>query len=209
VELLSGSEDSLFALAYEETKHRGEMERSVIESSEPKFGSDKSHQVIGAVVVAAIVVMAFIYIAFHTHKLATVRSSTDVSQSTDGSVAAKDTENASVKESQVTAVNKPEVASNTSAVSTQIPVEPAQTSVRAIFVLQVAAMGHKENADALAGSLRQLNLPVFVLEAGRDGLYRVMVGPYSDADSTFRAQKELKAHDFGSIRKRLNSDGQD
>jgi SPOR domain/PilZ domain len=70
------------------------------------------------------------------------------------------------------------------------------------FVLQVGAMTHEDNADALAEALRQRNLPVFVFRRGTDRFYIVAVGPYSDADSTVTIKKELERQGFQAILRR-------
>jgi len=60
------------------------------------------------------------------------------------------------------------------------------------FVLQVGAMTHEDNADALAKDLQQRNFPAFVFWRGTDPFYRVAVGPYSDGDSAVRVKNELE-----------------
>jgi cell division septation protein DedD len=77
---------------------------------------------------------------------------------------------------------------------------PKQPVDRPGFVLQVGAMTHKDNADALAESLRKRNFPAFVSHRGTDRFYRVVVGPYSDADSTFTVKEELRKQNFDAIR---------
>jgi cell division septation protein DedD len=64
------------------------------------------------------------------------------------------------------------------------------------FVLQVAAMQHEENADALAAILRQKNFPVFVYERGPGSFYRVAIGVYGDADSAAKVKDELERQSF-------------
>lgn len=64
------------------------------------------------------------------------------------------------------------------------------------FVLQVAAMKHEENADALSEILRQRNFPVFVFKRGPGPFYRVAVGVYGDADSAARVKDELEKQNF-------------
>jgi septal ring-binding cell division protein DamX len=76
----------------------------------------------------------------------------------------------------------------------------ASPSHRAGFWLQVGAMRVKQNADALAEALQRRSFPVFVTPPGASRFYRVVVGPYSDADSTLRAQEELKEEGFEPIR---------
>jgi cell division septation protein DedD len=59
----------------------------------------------------------------------------------------------------------------------------------------MGAMTLKDNADALAESLRKKYFPAFVSHHG-NRFYRVVVGPYSDADSTLKAKEELKEEGF-------------
>jgi cell division protein FtsN len=72
------------------------------------------------------------------------------------------------------------------------------------FMLQVGAMRHKENADALEGALHRRSFSAFVLHRETDGFYRVVVGPCSDVDSTLKAKEELKGQGFESTRTRRN-----
>lgn len=92
--------------------------------------------------------------------------------------------------------------------STDNPASPTNSAVDATsssdrpgFLLQVGAMRFRENADALAEALQRRDFPAFVsLPQGTSRFYRVVVGPYSDADSTLRAEGELKQAGFESIR---------
>jgi cell division septation protein DedD len=68
------------------------------------------------------------------------------------------------------------------------------------FALQVGAMRHRENADVLAELLRRRNFSVFVFKRSTDSLYRVIVGPFSDADSTLRVKEALQKQGFETIR---------
>ena len=70
------------------------------------------------------------------------------------------------------------------------------------FVLQVAAMKHKDNADALAETLHQRNFPVFVFQRGAGPFYRVAIGVYGDADSAGRVKDELERQGFEAILRR-------
>jgi septal ring-binding cell division protein DamX len=69
------------------------------------------------------------------------------------------------------------------------------------FVLQVAAMVHEENANALAESLSQTNIPAFVFKRPADRFHYVVVGPYNGADATISAKKELEKRGFKVIRR--------
>ena len=69
------------------------------------------------------------------------------------------------------------------------------------FVLQVAAMKHEDNADALAKTLQERDFPAFVFKRGSNSFYRVAVGAYSDPDSAVRVREQLKAQGFEAILK--------
>ena len=69
-------------------------------------------------------------------------------------------------------------------------------------VLQVGAMKLEENADAMAQDLRKRNFPAIVFRHGNDRLYRVAVGPYSDADSTAKVKEQLEKEGFQPIQQR-------
>jgi len=97
----------------------------------------------------------------------------------------------------------------------RISVHPTTASARSNrplngpgFVLQVGAMIHKDNADALAESLRQRNFPAFVSWHEADRFYRVVVGPFDDPDSTSKVKAELSKEGFEAIRMRWNPSAQ-
>jgi septal ring-binding cell division protein DamX len=83
--------------------------------------------------------------------------------------------------------------------------DPSLPSTGPGFVLQVGAMTHRDNADRLADSLRKKNFPASVSHEPTDRFYRVIVGPYPDANSTSRARDELEKQNFEAIRKPWNS----
>jgi hypothetical protein len=70
------------------------------------------------------------------------------------------------------------------------------------FVVQVAAMKHEENADALAETLHQRDFPAFVFRRGADPFYRVAVGGYSDASSAAIIKEGLERQGFKAILRR-------
>ena len=63
------------------------------------------------------------------------------------------------------------------------------------FTVQVAAVRHQEDAEALLGALRKKEYPVFLASAASDSLFHVQVGP-------FLSQKEAEG-----MRARLSADG--
>jgi cell division septation protein DedD len=85
-----------------------------------------------------------------------------------------------------------------------LSVDPGLSWDQPGFVLQVGAMAHEENADALAESLRQRNFPVIVSRSGTSRLYRVVVGPYNDVDSSLRVKEQLSKQGFDVLRTTWN-----
>jgi hypothetical protein len=69
-------------------------------------------------------------------------------------------------------------------------------------VLQVGAMKVEENADAMAQDLQKKSLPAFVFRHGGDQLYKVAVGPFSDADSAGKVKENLEKQGFKPILRR-------
>jgi hypothetical protein len=84
-------------------------------------------------------------------------------------------------------------------------ISPKTPSSEPRFVLQVAAMTHEESAQSLVESLLKRNLTAFVSRRESDRFYRVLVGPFSDADSTLRAKEQLKQLGFDSFRTQLSN----
>jgi cell division protein FtsN len=85
--------------------------------------------------------------------------------------------------------------------ATTPPLPPALPLDVPGFVLQVAAMKHEDNADALAKTLQKRNFPAFVFKRGANPFYRVAIGAYSDPDSAVRVREQLKAQGFQAILK--------
>jgi ABC exporter DevB family membrane fusion protein len=93
--------------------------------------------------------------------------------------------------------------------SSPAPVNPMQETIPASgprapthlagFVLQVAAMTRRENADALSAILRKESFPAFVRARDGDPFYRVDVGPYADAADARAAKDKLKGGGFGTV----------
>jgi cell division septation protein DedD len=94
----------------------------------------------------------------------------------------------------------PELPANGSANPTRPSASPNLPLDASGFVLQVGAMKHEENADALVASLRKKNFPAFSYQRGANDFYRVVVGPYPDADSASKVKEELRKQDFDAIR---------
>ena len=77
-----------------------------------------------------------------------------------------------------------------------VPASPPEPTHTSTYVVQVAAVSKKEDAEALASALRKKNYPVFLAPStATDSLFRVQVGPFGD-------YKEAEG-----MRARLTSDG--
>jgi cell division septation protein DedD len=70
------------------------------------------------------------------------------------------------------------------------------------IVLQVGAMKLEDNAAAMAQELRKKKFPAVVLRHGNEKLYRVVVGPYGDADSTVKVKQQLEKEGFKPLLQR-------
>jgi DedD protein len=69
-------------------------------------------------------------------------------------------------------------------------------------LLQLAALRREGDALALADAIQQKGFPSFVVTPGSDNLYRVQVGPYSDAPAAEKAKQSLAREGFKAIVKR-------
>jgi cell division septation protein DedD len=79
---------------------------------------------------------------------------------------------------------------------------PGTTSMDSGVVLQVGAMKLEDNASAMAQDLRKRRFPAVVFRHGNDTLYRVAVGPYSDADAMAKVKEQLEKQGFKPLRQR-------
>ena len=149
-----------------------------VRSSELTISSSKSNRPIWAMVVAALLLSTFIaFVAFRFRPTAN-------SYQTRESVADK----------------TPALPANISADPKIAPVEPSLPLDISGFVLQVGAMTHKDNAEALAESLRKRHFPAFVSRPGTNHFYLVMVGPFHDAATMSKVNEELTRLHIDAIR---------
>lgn len=91
--------------------------------------------------------------------------------------------------------------SNSSTRSMIVPHKPGAPS-DAGFILQVAAVKDEKSAILFADLLRQKGFPAYVFKPATAKLYRVLVGPYSDADSAVKVEDELRKQGFDAIRRK-------
>jgi len=74
------------------------------------------------------------------------------------------------------------------------------------FVLQVGAMTHESNANALSESLQRNNFPAFVFKRSSDRFYKVAVGAFTDANSAAVVKRELEKQGFKAILRQWSPD---
>jgi cell division septation protein DedD len=70
------------------------------------------------------------------------------------------------------------------------------------FVLQVAAMEHVENANALVESLKRSNFPAFVSRPSGNRFYKALVGPYDDRRTADIVKEKLTMQGMEAIETR-------
>jgi hypothetical protein len=141
-----------------------------------------------AVLVLAALLLStiIIFLTFHFRKLVSNKQGDDVAVST----------------------KEPELSPSISVNPTKASLHPNRPLNGPGFVLQVGSMIHKDNADALAESLRKRNFPAFVSWHETDRFYRVVVGPFDNPDSTSKVKAELSRQGFEAIRMPWNSSAQ-
>jgi DedD protein len=86
-------------------------------------------------------------------------------------------------------------------VSTPPRLGPPQV-LKGSLVLQVAAVTHASDAQAMADALQQKRFPSFVVAPTTDSFYRVQVGPYPDGRAAESAKGALDREGFKAIIKR-------
>ena len=87
------------------------------------------------------------------------------------------------------------------------PSTPAPTPVStaaaatpgATFVVQVAAVSRREDADALTIALRKKNYPAFVVSDLPDNLFHIQVGPYDDRKTATDVRDKLSNDGYNPI----------
>lgn len=85
------------------------------------------------------------------------------------------------------------------------PVADSQNSVAtpaATYMVQVAAVSKREDADILVSALQKKQYPVFVASAPGDALFHVQVGPFSDPKDAETMRSRLAGDGYNAIVKK-------
>jgi cell division septation protein DedD len=72
----------------------------------------------------------------------------------------------------------------------------------ATYVVQVAAVSKREDADLLVSALQKKQYPVFVASAPGDGLFHVQVGPFTDPKDAETMRTRLVGEGYNPIVKK-------
>lgn len=64
--------------------------------------------------------------------------------------------------------------------------------------LQVSAV-KRPAADSIVKTLKDKGFPALLSESSKPGLFRVLVGPYSDTPGLSKAKSDLKAMGFDAV----------
>ncbi len=158
-------------------------------------GIGKPLRLVGLALAALLLLSVFLPRALHLQKSGNSQKSREI---------LTPAPNPPVSSAQVTPSRQP-IASPPPVPSSKNPSVPSSDRKPSLdvppFVLQVGAMVHEENANALANSLRQQNFPAFVVKRPTGQFHYVLVGPYNATDIAIRVKNELEQHGFPAIRK--------
>jgi cell division septation protein DedD len=174
--------------------------------------ASKSRHTIELFVAVVILSWALVFLGYRMGITGTGRQVQEVTAATGVTEAATKSELASVG-ALPTAISAapvmPATVSVTTPARTSTPVAalaPKKSLMGSGMVLQVGAMKSEDHAAALARDLRKKKFPAMVFRHGTDKLYRVAVGPYSDADSTGKVKDQLQKHGFKALVQRWNAE---
>ena len=70
------------------------------------------------------------------------------------------------------------------------------------YMVQVAAVGKQEDAEALAQALRKKNYPVVTIRGPSDRFYHVQVGPFADMKAAEATRSKLIGDGYNPILKK-------
>ena len=93
---------------------------------------------------------------------------------------------------------EPAAVTTTSAAAKPAP-EMKNLPANSGFVVQIAAVTKKDDAEALVGALRKKNYPVFISADANDHLYHVQVGPYTDRKDATTVKDKLSGDGYNAI----------
>lgn len=77
--------------------------------------------------------------------------------------------------------------------------KPAKPSTSPIFIVQIAAVSHREDADSLLAALEQRGYTVYIRQEPQDKLLHVQVGPFNTRKDADAMRQHLLADGYNAI----------
>ena len=77
--------------------------------------------------------------------------------------------------------------------------KPAKPATTAIFIVQIAAVSHREDADSLLAALEQRGYTVYIRQEPQDKLLHVQVGPFNTRKDADAMRQHLLADGYNAI----------
>ena len=162
-------------------------------------GTNKVLWLVGPALFATLLVTSFVLQRLHSRKLSNGQKGTEMARVPPSPELPAQT----VYPPQPVPPSKPITPSEPvpSAKRPLVPSPSRRSSLKGrAFVIQVGAMIHQENANALAARLLEMNFPAFVMKLPTERFHHVLVGPYDTVDATNEVRKELEKRGFETIR---------
>jgi DedD protein len=91
---------------------------------------------------------------------------------------------------------------NTSSSSASATTPEIKNVTAGSFIVQVVAVSKQEDAEFLVAALRKKQYPVFLSSGGGDALFRVQVGPFTDAKEAEAMRARLAGEGYNPIVKK-------
>jgi cell division septation protein DedD len=87
----------------------------------------------------------------------------------------------------------------TPATPSEAPEKPAKPAATAIFIVQIAAVSHREDADSLLAALEQRGYVVYIRQEPQDKLLHVQIGPFTTRRDADAMRQHLLADGYNAI----------
>jgi DedD protein len=107
--------------------------------------------------------------------------------------------------SHPTTTSTPSDSTSSPAATANVPPVPAadkSSAAGGLYMVQVAAVSKREDADILVSVLQKKQYPVFVANVTSDALFHVQVGPFSDPKDAEAMRSRLVADGYNAIVKK-------
>src|SRR6185437_8777981 len=110
-----------------------------------------------------------------------------------------DTSSSAKSPDQQTASQQPSGSKTADQSAAQSASTDGKNGAASSFMVQVAAVSKKEDAEILVSALRKKQYPVFIANAAGDPLFHVQVGPFSDKKDAEAMRTRLSGDGYNAI----------